>query len=375
MRKVLKSKTYSHRAGLLLLVGVLAAVAVGGSVAAAPTTKVTWKVSSLMAGEAKKLSAVVSTNSPGVKTWLKKGTCTLTPTRKPTRVKMGASGSCLLTLKIAKSKNYPARTSKKRISLVAPATTTTTTVAPTTTIAPTTTVPITTTVAPATTVAPTTTVALTCATGGACVVGNTGPGGGTVYYVAPSNFTSTGSACGATCRYLEVAPVGWIRASTPAGQTNCDDGTVGTSSVDPRCVWSGNTSVAIGSTGTGIGTGYANTSAMILQSDTAGKAGTVARAFQGGGKTDWFLPSKDELNALCKWAFNDTVNVICNNSGSGGSSLTNGGFASWPYWSSSESSSSVSWIQDFGSVDNLRGSPGPESQSANYIHVRPVRAF
>jgi hypothetical protein len=360
MRKVLKSKTYSHRAGLLLFVGVLAAVAVGGSVAAAPSTKVTWKVSSLMAGEAKKLSAVVSTNSPGVKTWSKKGTCTLTPTRKPTKVTMGATGSCKLTLKISKSKNYPARTSRKTISLVTPATTTTTTVAPTTTVAIT------------TTIAPTTTVALTCAAGGACVAGNTGPGGGTVYYVASSNFTSTGSACGTACRYLEVAPVGWIMASTPAGQTNCS--VLGTSSVDPRCGWSGNTSDAIGTTGTGIGTGYANTSAMITQSNTAGKAGTVARAFQGGEKTDWFLPSKDELNALCKWAANDTVNTICNNNGAGtGLSVTNGGFASWLYWSSSEISNLPS-VQVFQSGSSF-GNQNRESRSQGNVSVRPVRAF
>ena len=134
MRKVLKSKTYSHRAGLLLLVGVLAAVAVGGSVAAAPTTKVTWKVSSLMAGEAKNLSAVVSTNSPGAKTWSKKGSCTLTPASKPTKVTMGSTGSCVLTLKIAKAKSFPAKSSSKTISLIMPTTTTTTATAPTRTI-------------------------------------------------------------------------------------------------------------------------------------------------------------------------------------------------------------------------------------------------
>jgi hypothetical protein len=141
-------------------------------------------------------------------------------------------------------------------------------------------------------------------------------------------------------------------------------------------VWSGNTSAAIGSTGTGIGTGYANTSAVITQSSTAGKAGTVARAFQGGGKTDWFLPSKDELNALCKWATNDTVNTICNNNGSGtGLSLTNGGFASWGYWSSSESSSSNSRMQNFRSADNVFGNQGLEGKASNFLHVRPVRAF
>lgn len=138
-----------------LLVGVLAGVFVVDSAGAAPTTTVSWKVSSLMAGEARNLSAVVSTNSPGVKTWSKKGSCTLTPASKPTKVTMGSTGSCVLTLKIAKAKSYPAKSSTKTITLAIPPTTTTakpitnTTAAPitTTTVRPTTT----TTGAPATT--------------------------------------------------------------------------------------------------------------------------------------------------------------------------------------------------------------------------------
>ena len=138
--------------------------------------------------------------------------------------------------------------------------------------------------------------AATCATGGACRVGDTGPGGGKVFYVAPTTFTSTGSACGTACKYLEAAPVGWMKAATPAGQTNCVR--PGTRLVDPQCVWSGNTTTAIGTTSTAIGAGYANTSAIIAQSNVAGTSATVARAFQGGGKTDWSLPSKDELNQM-----------------------------------------------------------------------------
>jgi len=143
---------------LFLLASILVGVFVGGSAGAAPTTTVTWKVSSLMAGEAKNLSAVVSTNSPGAKTWSKKGSCTLTPASKPTKLTMGSTGSCVLTLKIAKLKSYPAKSSSKIISLMVLATTTTakpiasTTVAPitATTVRPTTT---TTTGAPTTTTA------------------------------------------------------------------------------------------------------------------------------------------------------------------------------------------------------------------------------
>ena len=55
--------------------------------------------------------------------------------------------------------------------------------------------------------ATTTTVALTCATGGTCDVGDTGPGGGIVFYVSATNFASTGSDCNTACKYLEAAPV------------------------------------------------------------------------------------------------------------------------------------------------------------------------
>ncbi|MCX6532985.1 MAG: hypothetical protein NTW34_02145, partial [Actinobacteria bacterium] len=67
-----------------------------------------------------------------------------------------------------------------------------------------------------TTVAATTTVALTCANGGVCAVGDTGPGGGIVFYDAGS-VQSWG-------RYLEAACAGW--------QNNCDGTTA-----DPQAEW------------------------------------------------------------------------------------------------------------------------------------------
>jgi hypothetical protein len=223
-------------------------------------------------------------------------------------------------------------------------TTTTTVAATTTTIAATTT----TVAATTTTVAATT---LTCAGGGVCRVGDTGPGGGKVFYVAPTSFTSTGSACGTKCNYLEAAPAGWITAATPAGQTNCS--TPGTSTADPQCAWSGNTTTRIGTTSNAIGAGYANTSAMIAQSKVAGRAATVARAFQGGSKNDWFLPSKDELNQM--YLQRSAI----------------GGFALAGYLSSSEyeNQATVAWFQTFyNGKQNFMG-------KTIALYVRPVRAF
>lgn len=135
MKKLISKGTFRQLLVAMLLISSLAVVAVVDSVTAAPSTTVTWKVSSLAPSQVINLSAMVSTNSPGVKTWTKKGSCTLTPTSKPTRLIMGSTGSCTLTLKIAKSKNYPAKSSTKAINLAIKTSTTVASI-PTTTSAP-----------------------------------------------------------------------------------------------------------------------------------------------------------------------------------------------------------------------------------------------
>jgi len=206
---------------------------------------------------------------------------------------------------------------------------------------------------------------------------DTGAGGGIVFYYSATAFTSTGSACNtagvggiSTCKYLEAAPSGWIVASTPAGQTNC--AIAGTSTVDPICVWSGNTSVYIGTTSTAIGKGHANTTAIIAQPNggsTAGKAATVSRAYQGGGKTDWFLPSQLELNQLCRYAWNLTVdNTATTCTDRTGTIRT--GFSTDNWWSSTESDAMGSWHQYFGTSDYQGTSWKYDVRPS----VRPVRA-
>lgn len=119
------------------------------------------------------------------------------------------------------------------------------------------------------------TLAITCVLGDSCKVGNTGPGGGVVFYDAGIE-QSWG-------RFLEFAPNGWYGSASDASVKWCD-----------KDLWS-----VIGPQGTSIGQGKPNTN-LMLKNCTSG-AGVVAASYKGGAKDDWFLPSKDELNELCKY--------------------------------------------------------------------------
>jgi hypothetical protein len=165
-----------------------------------------------------------------------------------------------------------------------------------------------------------TTVALTCATGGNCKVGDMGPGGGTVFYDA-----GTTQSWG---RYLEAAPSAAI--------------TVGT------FTWGCSGTTISGADGKGIGTGKQNTTDIVNGCNTPGIAARLADDLDLGGKTDWFLPSRDELYSM--WNQRRTI----------------GGFASYYYWSSSESDADRAWAQY---------ESGSTYVKSDAIYVRPVRAF
>ena len=210
--------------------------------------------------------------------------------------------------------------------------------------------------------------AANCVTTDTCAAGETGPGGGTVFYASTSTFTSVGSDCNTSCKYLEYAPIGWIVSTTPSGQTNCE--IAGTSSVDPQCRMFGSGALATyNGTATAVGSGLANTNAIAATGSgaTAGRSATVTRAFRGGGKSDWFLPSFDELNELCKYARQQTTGNTATQCTSANSLRT--GFTSGNYWSSTEINGTTSYYQTFAS-----GSRGARTKDER-DSVRPIRAF
>ena len=123
--------------------------------------------------------------------------------------------------------------------------------------------------------------------------------------------------------------------------------------------WYNYSFVTTGATATAIGTGRANTDAIISAqgaTETSYAAG-LARAYTGGEYTDWFLPSKDELNQM--YIKKSTLEAV-----SGFNAFTN-----TYYWSSTEHDSDDALMQLFAIGYQT-------STSKHYTNdVRAVRAF
>ncbi len=110
----------------------------------------------------------------------------------------------------------------------------------------------------------------------------------------------------------------------------------------------------VGASGTAIGTGASNTSAILSGCATRPIAASVCSTSAEGGKTDWFLPSRDELDEL-----------YTNREAIEGSSEFTGAY----YWSSSEQGTALAWDQYFANgAQNYGIKP-------NTSRVRCVRAF
>ena len=205
-----------------------------------------------------------------------------------------------------------------------------------------------TTPAPSTPSTTSTTIPKTCAEGGTCKVGETGPGGGTVFYVA-AELQTWGT-------YLEVAPTDY----------QVDDSRA-------QVVWGCYGTVA--ATATKIGTGKANTAKILNVCTTADIAADVANKYSTSTAAagQWFLPSRDELNEICKIYSNgrtDTDEFGDYPNRCKGNTSPTGDFVADVYWSSSESSPNYAWYQYFGN-----GFQNDFSKYYYTMYVRPVRAF
>jgi len=155
---------------------------------------------------------------------------------------------------------------------------------------------------------------------------DTGPAGGYICY--DKGYYSSG------WRYLETAPV---------------------STEWPYLEW-GHYGTLMGGTEKGIGTGQSNTTKVVAWLNSYSETDCAAQlcdALVYGGYSDWFLPSKDELNLMY-------TNL---------KAFGVGGFSGSYYWSSSEANAYFAWLQYFSTAGQY------SMPKALYTYVRAVRAF
>ena len=148
--------------------------------------------------------------------------------------------------------------------------------------------------------------------------------------------TATGTISLSIGNNYQGGKVAYILVSKDPGyDVNTQHGIIAASSdqTDPLIgiKWDKGTYTITGATGTAIGTGLLNTNKIIAsQGEPATSyAAGLARSYTGGGYTDWYLPSKDELEKL---SYNKEII---------------GGFFNFYYWSSSEFDESKAWFQTF----------------------------
>lgn len=177
-------------------------------------------------------------------------------------------------------------------------------------------------------------------------IGDTGPGGGIVFFVDYNNQYSGFD-------YLEVAPQGWGNG-IPAEPI--DEETAGTATDDPKMKWCSDNLTLLNLNSwqnRAPGAGESNTTTAI--STCEGGAIKAARDYRGGSKTDWSLGSLGEMKLLY-----DNLQGL-------------GGFMKGDYFSSSEapegSSGVFVWVAKFSEGFQYDG----YKQFTYY--VRPVRAF
>jgi hypothetical protein len=185
-----------------------------------------------------------------------------------------------------------------------------------------------------------------CATRPFCVLGDIGPGGGLVFLI-------TGGT-----RY-EMAPKTWMAGVIDGGILSyCYPGT---SSIP-------------GALGTAVGTGTTNTSAINSGGCTVNTAVAKARAYAGndGSGGQWFLPSKDELNAICNYS-RDPINPAspttpCAGTQDASFAASVYGLATRFYWSSSEVDTTNAYSLTTGLLFSSQ-------TKTSFWLARPIRAF
>jgi hypothetical protein len=180
-------------------------------------------------------------------------------------------------------------------------------------------------------------------------IGDTGPGGGKIFYYFANgfacgpNFTDTGSPTGGKCRWLEVAPVSWWGGVT-----------------ETTTAWANVTTPIAGiNNEVDVGIGRSQTRQIIASPaytfTAAQLASTYSPNIDGQVINDWYLGSQREMVLLV--TSTNAASVID---------------TSTAYWTSTQVSASQSARYAIGTVSPYWSGATKDSF---FLRVRPIRAF
>lgn len=181
-----------------------------------------------------------------------------------------------------------------------------------------------------------------CFSIGSCTVGEQGPGGGIIVYTSVGGF-NCGPNWTDTCNNLEAAPLNWNGGSNDFIWAN----------VAYQNQFVGGSTTARSLTSDELGKGYKNSLAIVNEGSDATTAAGISRAYRGGGKSDWYLPSPGDWQAMSSY-------------------LTSADLPMGLYWLSSEKQTSP--VRAFWGRPDQPSFTNINVKSAFHA-VRPVRAF
>ncbi len=220
---------------------------------------------------------------------------------------------------------------------------------------------------------------LICSNGGSCIQGDKGPGGGTIVFASFAGF-ACGTGMASTCHYMEMAPNTWSGLSADPYFNN----------------WAPNQNSITTTQSPNVGAGYSNSLAVYQANGSTScspissctYAVQAAMNYSNSGYSDWFLPSRFELNVMCNYingnsetSTNTAAAQTCLSVSGANASGTDAFKVNSVYWTSTEYIPNTNkaytryLVQSSSEGQDLKNNTLGSTYAGQYDNVRPIREF